>query len=43
MQTVSLGESLHEMSNPIFWNKSEQEHRKWGNICLFTINHMDNI
>ena len=23
MQTVSLWDSLHEMSNPIFWDKSE--------------------
>ena len=21
MQTASLGDSLHEMSNPVFWNK----------------------
>ena len=24
MQTVSLGDSLHEMLNPVFWNKSEK-------------------
>ena len=24
MQAVSVGDSMHEMSNPVFWNKSEK-------------------
>ena len=24
MQTLSIGDSLHEMSNPIYWEKQEK-------------------
>ena len=27
MQTVSIGDSLHEMSNPVFWEKQEKYHQ----------------
>ena len=27
MQIVSLGDNLHEMSEPIFWKKQEKYHK----------------
>ena len=27
MQIVSIGDNLHEMSNPVFWEKKEKNHQ----------------
>ena len=27
MQIVSIGDNLHEMSNPVFWEKYEKYHQ----------------
>ena len=27
MQIVSIGDNLHEMSNPLFWEKKEKHHQ----------------
>ena len=37
MQTVSLGGTLHEMSNPVFWNKSEKYIYIKMSIDLFSL------
>ena len=28
MQTVSIGDSLHEMSNPVFWKNKKQKKKQ---------------